>query len=260
MNTTTAAILGVVEGLTEFLPISSTFHLILTSNLLRLSQSDFLKLFEVVIQAGAVLSVATLYFRKIYQSRQLSLQLLSSFIPTAVVGMILYKVIKNVFFNAPILQLTVFVIVGLLFVLVEKLISRSKKPALSLAQLSLKQALVIGLAQSAAVIPGVSRSGAVLLTMLVLGFDRSQSADYAFMLSLPTILAAAGLDLLKSYHALSGLDTGSYLSLLVGIVISYLTALWVMRWLIQYLKSHTLEIFGYYRLALGLLLYFLKLG
>lgn len=251
-------ILGIVEGLTEFIPVSSTFHLIATSRLLGLPQSDFLKLFEVVIQSGAILSILWLYKDKLIKSRALQTKLVYSFIPTAVIGMILYKIIKGYFFENTILQLSVFGLVGLLFLGLEWYQSKHKIVLKkTLTEITVSSAVMIGLFQVLSVVPGVSRSGSILFGMLVLGYSRTSAAEYAFMLSLPTILAATGLDLYQNMELLKTITPDQVLYLLLGTVSACLSALWVMKWLINYLSSHSLAIFGYYRLVAVVILYYL---
>lgn len=251
-------ILGIVEGLTEFIPVSSTFHLIATSKLLALPQDDFLKLFEVVIQSGAIISIIWLYKDKLVSNRQLQKNLFYSFIPTAIVGGVLYKLIKGYFFENTILQLSVFALVGLLFIILEWLVTNkhlnlSKK----LSDISIRHALIIGLFQAMSTVPGFSRSGSILLGMLALGYKRASAAKYAFMLSLPTILAATSLDLYQNRSLLSTISSSEVLYLFLGTMSAFLSALWVMRWLINYLSSHNLKIFGYYRLIAAVILYYL---
>lgn len=251
-------ILGIVEGLTEFIPVSSTFHLIGISKLLALPQDDFLKLFEVVIQSGAIISIIWLYKDKLVANRELTQNLLYSFIPTAIVGGVLYKLIKGYFFENTILQLSVFAVVGLLFIILEwfvakKYINLSKK----ISDISIHHAVLIGLFQAMSTVPGFSRSGSILLGMLALGYTRTASAQYAFMLSLPTILAATSLDLYQNRDLLSTISSNEVMYLFLGTLSAFLSALWVMRWLINYLSDHDLRIFGYYRLVILVILYFL---
>lgn len=251
-------ILGIVEGLTEFIPVSSTFHLIATSKLLALPQDDFLKLFEVVIQSGAIISIIWLYKDKLVSNRQLQKNLFYSFIPTAIVGGVLYKLIKGYFFENTILQLSVFALVGLLFIILEWLVTNkhlnlSKK----LSDINMRHALIIGLFQVMSTVPGFSRSGSILLGMLALGYTRTSAAEYAFMLSLPTILAATSLDVYQNRSLLSTISSSEVLYLFLGTMSAFLSALWVMRWLINYLTSHNLKIFGYYRLIAAVILYYL---
>jgi len=251
-------ILGIVEGLTEFVPVSSTFHLIATSKILGLPQSEFLKLFEVVVQSGAIISIIWLYKDKLFSNRSLQKNLLYSFIPTAIVGGILYKIIKGYFFENTALQLLVFATVGLLFIILEWLVSnRHIRLSKNLSDINIHHALLIGLFQAMSTVPGFSRSGSILLGMLALGYTRLSAAEYAFMLSLPTILAATSLDLYQNRSLLGTISQNEVLYLIVGMISALLSALWVMRWLIKYLGNHNLKIFGYYRLIAVAILYFL---
>ena len=258
MTALVSVILGIVEGLTEFIPVSSTFHLIAASRLMGLPQSDFLKLFEVVIQSGAILSILWLYKDKLLGNRALQTKLVYSFIPTAVIGMILYKIIKGYFFENTLLQLSVFGLVGLIFLGLEWYLAKKKiNLKKNLADISANHALLIGLFQVFSVIPGVSRSGSILLGMLVLGYSRTSAAEYAFMLSLPTILAATGLDMYQNMELLRAISPDQVVYLLLGTVSAFLSALWVMKWLINYLSSHSLVVFGYYRVFAVIVLYYL---
>lgn len=258
MTALVSVILGIVEGLTEFIPVSSTFHLIAASRLMGLPQSDFLKLFEVVIQSGAILSILWLYKDKLLSNRELQAKLVYSFIPTAIIGMILYKIIKGYFFENIILQLSVFALVGLIFLGLEWYLAKKKvNLKKNLNDISASNALLIGLFQALSVLPGVSRSGSILLGMLVLGYSRTSAAEYAFMLSLPTILAATGLDLYQNMELLRAISPDQVVYLLLGTASAFLSALWVMKWLINYLSSHSLAVFGYYRLVVVIVLYYL---
>lgn len=251
MSLLQSAVLGLVEGLTEFLPISSTFHLIFASQLLGLPQTDFLKLFEVAIQSGAIIAVLALYGREVWRDRRLVKNVCLSFIPTAVVGFVLYKVIKTFFFESSGLMTAAFIIMGVVFLIIEGLISRGEIILERGARtLTVGQALLIGSAQALAVIPGVSRAGAVMIGMMLLGCKREESARYSFLLAVPTILAASVYDLWKMREVLSGtISAGSLL--IVGWLAAFVSAYIVMKWFVRYLQSHTLLLFGWYRLALG---------
>jgi len=250
-----AVILGIVEGLTEFLPISSTAHLIISSRLLNIPQTEFQKFFEVFIQAGAILSVVFLYFNYAFKNPLLIKKVAASFLPTALVGFLLHKIIKEVFFESFALIIGSLVVIGLLFIVVEYLI-KNKKIELSktIKNLSWTDALVIGLGQSLAVIPGISRAGIVILAMMVKGYRRDEAAVYSFLLAVPTIIAAAGYDLLKTdFAVLSEQDNILFLS--AGFVVSFITAYISVKWLIGYLKKHSLIPFGVYRILLVILYY-----
>lgn len=249
-------ILGLVEGLTEFLPISSTYHLLTVSRLLSLAPSDFLSSFEVIIQGGAILALLVLYLRTFFQNPKLTFQVALSFLPTATIGFVLYSFIKNTLFNSAMFSWYVFVFVGLLFFFVEYLVKKGRVVLnRGLSNLTYQESLLIGLAQAVSVIPGVSRSGSVILIMMLLGFRRDESARYTFLLSLPTILAASGFDLLRHPEILTN---SSHVSiLLIGLVTSFISAVFVMRWFIRYLGTHTLTPFAYYRLILALFILFI---
>ncbi len=250
MNYLQSIILGIVEGVSEYLPVSSTFHLIWTSRILGITQTDFQKAYEVIIQAGAVLAVVFLYWKILIRDRKLMLKILFSFLPTAVVGLILYKVIKNIFFENYLLQITVFVLVGIVFVLYEKY-RKNKSLEKTLKDLSFKDTVVIGLFQSLAVIPGVSRAGAVILIMMMLGVKREEAARFSFLLAVPTLLAAAVLDLIKLMPILfTQTDKIGYLT--VGFLAAFFSALLIVNWFIKFLQNHTLSSFGWYRILVGI--------
>lgn len=244
-------ILGIIEGLTEFLPISSTFHLIWATKILGVSQSEFQKLFEVVIQAGAILAVSLLYFRNLLSHPQRIKLVSVSFLPTALIGFILYKLIKGIFFENFPLQLIVFAAVGVVFIIFERYYKKQYKKTAS--QIGYKEAFFVGLIQSLAVIPGVSRAGAVMLGMMYLGVKREEAAEYSFLLAIPTIFAAAFFDLLKMREVLVS-QSGNIVYLLLGTLVSFISALFVIKWFIRFLQNHTLELFGWYRLVVVLLL------
>ncbi len=249
-----AVLLGIIEGITEFLPISSTFHLIFAEQILGLEQTEFLKFFTVFIQAGGILAVLSLYGRELWTNRHLTKKVLLSFIPTAIFGFAFYKLIKGFFFENNLLMLAVFMIFGLIFIIYEWLLQKNKQvQTQDIASLSWQQSLLIGLAQALAVLPGVSRAGVVILAMMMLGQKRTEAAKYSFLLAVPTILGTAGFDLLKTQADLQ-ISSQEILLVGVGFAVSFAVALIVLRWLIRYLQTNSLTIFGYYRLALGLIL------
>ena len=254
MNLVQSLILGIVEGLTEFLPVSSTFHLILFSQIIGVAQSDYLKMFEVVIQFGAVLSLILLFAKTLLTNRHLTLLLLTSFLPTAIIGGLLYHTIKSIFFTNFTLQIVVFIIVALLILIIEYFVKNNTLSlSRNLTNISYGQASLIGLFQALSVIPGVSRSGSILLGMMTLGYTRSASASYAFLLSIPTIAAASLLDLYQNRLLLL---SSSYLwqPLMVGFLAAFISSLLVVKWFTKYLAHHNLTIFAYYRLLLAIIL------
>jgi undecaprenyl-diphosphatase len=242
-----AALLGVVEGLTEFLPVSSTAHMIITSRLLGLQQTEFIKFFEVFIQIGAIAAVAFLYFKQFFNIAIVK-QLILSFIPTAIVGFFLYKIIKNVFFEANMLIALSLIGVGIAFIVIERLGLKEHK---TLAQITPRIAILIGLAQSLAVVPGVSRAGIVMIAMMCMGFKRDESAQYSFMLALPTLAAAAALDAVKMRS--TKLSGGEIEMIIVGTGVAFVVAYASMRWFVSFLKKQKLTGFGVYRIGIGII-------
>ena len=254
MNILQATLLGVVEGITEFLPISSTFHLIFAAKLLRISQNDFTKLFEVFIQSGAVLSITLLYFSNVVKYKELTKKVIISFLPTAIIGFILYKFIKNVLFENQIFMVGIFAAVGGIFFLVEFLIKRKKINLVKkVSSLTYQDALIIGLAQTLAIFPGVSRAGAVIVAMMLLKYRRDESAYYSFLLSIPTIFAAAFFDLFKMRMLIFNYSN-NWILLLVGFVTALISSYFVVKWFIKFLQKNSLVIFGYYRLVVAIIL------
>lgn len=253
MSLINALIQGIVEGVTEFLPVSSTAHLIITSKFLHIPQTDLQKFFEVFIQSGAILAVVFLYWNYFFRHKRIQLNVLMSFLPTAVVGYLLFKVITNVFFEATGLIVAALFFVGLIFIILEYLI-KSKKLLLtkSLVDIRLQDALLIGLAQSLAVVPGVSRAGIVIVAMMMLGYKREDSAIYSFLLAVPTILAASALDLFKMRGQIVSFGQME-LYILVGFITAFITAFFSVKWLIGYLRKNSLTSFGVYRILLAII-------
>jgi len=257
MNLFKALILGIVEGITEFLPISSTAHLIIASKLLNISQTEFQKFFEVFIQSGAILAVVFIYIQYILKNPKIIKSVLISFIPTVIVGFLLHKVIKNIFFESFYLIIGSLFSVGLLFIVFEYLV-KNKRIVLkkSIIQLTIFDAVVIGMVQSLSVVPGVSRAGAVMLGMMAFGYKREESAVYSFLLAVPTIFAAGAFDLYQSRKIIfSSLD--NIWILIFGFWISFIFAYISIKWLINYLKKNSLVVFGIYRIIISLLLFML---
>lgn len=252
MNLLNAIIQGIVEGVTEFLPISSTAHLILVSKFLHIPQTDFQKFFEVFIQSGAILAVIFLYSKYVFKHKNLIKNILFSFIPTAVIGLVLYKIIKKVFFESNFLIVGTMILFGVVFLIVEHLV-KTKKLALKkdLQKVTWKEAILIGISQAIAVVPGVSRSGVVMVTMMGLGYKRDESAIYSFLLAVPTLFAASALDVFKMRSIIFSTSQRNLIYLFVGFLISFITAYISVKWLILYLQKKSLVLFGWYRIILG---------
>ncbi|MFQ5452117.1 MAG: undecaprenyl-diphosphate phosphatase [Candidatus Paceibacterota bacterium] len=254
-----AIFLGLIEGITEFLPVSSTAHLILTSRALGLPQNEFISFFEVFIQSGAILAVVLLYFRFILNNKSLIVNLAISFVPTAIVGLLLHDIIKTVFFNSTYLIAVSLLSVGLIFIVLEYFIKEGKlNLRKKLQDMTYSDAFLIGSIQSTAVVPGVSRAGAVIVAMILLRYKRYDAALYSFLLAVPTILAASGFDLLKTDLSLLA-NPDNIIILTLGFVISFVSAIVVVKWLIRYLQKNSLNLFGVYRIILAIILITLSL-
>jgi undecaprenyl-diphosphatase len=249
-------ILGIVEGVSEFLPISSTGHLILASYLLHLKQTDFQKSFEIAIQLGAILSVVVLYWRALLVNFEILKKVITAFIPTAILGFIFYKIIKRVLLGSNTVVLYSLLIGGVFLILFELWHREKENASGELSDISYSKSLIIGLCQAVAMIPGVSRSAATIIGGLILGIKRKTIVEFSFLVSVPTMVAATGFDLMKS---------GGYFSLeefhllLVGFISSFIVALLSIKWLIHFIKNHTFISFGIYRILISLLFWFVIL-
>lgn len=258
MNLINAVILGVVEGLTEFLPISSTAHLLIAGKFLHIAQTEFQTFFDVFIQSGAILAVVFLYFFYVLKHKDLLGKIVVSFIPTAIVGLILEKIIKKIFFNSMPLVIVSMFIIGLVFIIFEYFVKKEKiKLTKSIKEMSYKEAFLTGIGQSLAVVPGVSRAGIVMLSMMGQKFKRDESAVYSFLLAVPTILAASALEIVKTdFKILS--SQNNLLFLAIGFLVSFVTAYLAVKWFIGFLKANSLAVFGIYRVLVSAALFFLK--
>jgi undecaprenyl-diphosphatase len=253
----TVIILGIVEGLTEFLPVSSTGHLILVGHVLNFTGAEAAT-FEIVIQLGSILAVVVYFRRRLWQlfrglafdpsSQRLLVALAVAFIPAAVVGLSLHKWIEAYLF-APITVAWALVFGGVVILIVESNLRR--QPITSMQEIRLRHAWWVGVAQCASLFPGISRSGATIIGGLLTGMDRTTATEFSFLLALPTMLAATGYKILKSHALLSHEDP---LLLPIGLAVSFLTGLAVVAGFLTYVRSHTFRPFAYYRIALGLVI------
>ena len=250
MNYLQAVILSVVEGISEFLPVSSTGHLILTGFILRIPQTEFVKSFEIFIQLGAVFSIVFLYKDTIFKKFTVWKKVLAAFIPTAVVGLMLYKMIKYYLLGNSIVTVAALFIGGIIFIIIEKIYQKKKAEIVSIEALSYPKAILVGLIQSLSVIPGVSRSGATIFGSMMLGVSREAAVEMSFWLAIPTMLAATGLDLVKSGFQLS---LNEYSLLIVGFIGSFITAFFTAKFLLNFIKKNNFIPFGIYRIVLAIL-------
>lgn len=248
MNVLHALIFGIVEGITEFLPISSTGHLVLTARFLGIAQSEFVKSFEIAIQSGAILAVAVLYRKTLFKGLDIWKKILAAFLPTAIIGAILYKFIKGFLLDSSSVVLWALFLGGAALILFEYFHRKDKETTGELSAISYRQALLIGLFQSVAVVPGVSRAAATIVGGLLLGMKRRTIVEFSFLLAIPTMLAAMGLDLIKSAYVF---NHNQFSVLAVGFLVSFAVALLAVRFLIIFIKNHTFIPFGLYRILVA---------
>lgn len=252
MDYLTAIVLAVVEGVTEFLPVSSTGHLILAATLLKITQIPFVKSFELSIQSGAILAVVLLYWR-VFLKMEVLKRIIVAFIPTGVVGLLIYHTFKDVLLGNLQIVLWSLFLGGVFLILFEwryKELSRVD----DVAKIPYKHCFLIGLIQAIAVIPGVSRSAPTILGGLALGMKRETIVLFSFLLAVPTMIAASGYDLLNSYAEFS---SGQIDVLLVGFVVSFLVALPAVKLFLNFVKKNDFIPFGVYRVVIVALFFFL---
>ncbi len=261
-----AAVMGIVEGLTEFLPVSSTGHLILAGALLGMSD-DKSKVFDIAIQSGAILAVVIVYWQRLYgavhdfgssaRARRFMANVAIGFLPAAVIGLLAYKSIKAFLFNGPVVA-AAFIVGGLIILWVERGI-RPQPRVHDIDDMTPLDALKVGFVQCLGMIPGTSRSGATIIGGMLLGLSRRAATDFSFFLAIPTLVAAGGYSLWKERAALSAADLPLFA---VGLIVSFLAAWACVRWLLRYIASHDFVPFAWYRIAFGgvvLLTYFTAL-
>lgn len=242
-----ALILGIVEGVTEFLPVSSTGHLILASELMGMEQTSFQTTFEVVIQLGSILAVVFAFREKIFTSIALWKRLIVGFIPTAILGFTLYKIIKSLFLPSTVAYMLI--IGGVVFILIEYFYKEKEHHVDAVEEVSYKQAFMIGLFQSLAMVPGTSRSGATIIGGLLIGLKRKTAAEFSFLLAVPTMFAATFYDILKHHDEF---DFSQAQALGIGFITAFIVALAIVHWFLTFIKKHTFIPFGIYRIIVGI--------
>lgn len=250
MNSFEAFILGVVEGLTEFLPVSSTGHLILVSNLLGIDQTDTHKAFEVSIQLGSIMAVVFLYWKKFLEIEVLK-RLLVAFIPTGILGFLLYKIIKSLF--NPYIVVFMLIFGGLVLIAIEYYHRNKEYDVKNITDIDYKKSFLIGVFQSLAMVPGTSRSGATIIGGLLLNLDRKTAAEFSFLLAVPTMFMATFYDIYKNH---SQFDISDWSNLAVGFTTAFVFAVIAIKFLLKFISTHNFIPFGIYRIVLAVV-YFL---
>lgn len=270
MNIFDAILLGVVEGITEFLPVSSTGHMILVSHLLHIGTDTFTKSFEIIIQLGAICAVVYMYREKVFKNFNLMFKVGVAFIPTAIIGLVFYSLVKKYLLGNVFVVVAALFIGGIIILLFERKykttpntiasaptvqapaesnqLDESLKDSLDAQSISIKQALCIGLFQAIAIIPGVSRSAATIIGGQVLGLSRKIIVEFSFLLAIPVMLAATALDIYKDHSAFSG---DQFILLVIGFVVAFIVALIAIKTFLSYIQKHSFAVFGVYRIVLA---------
>ena len=257
-------IFGIVEGITEWLPISSTGHLILLEEFLKLGQGDaFFEMFEVVIQLGAILAVVVIYFHKLnpfspkktqkqkMMTIQIWIKVLIGCLPAGIIGILFNDVIDKYLYHWYVVA-AMLIVYGILFIIVENY-QKGKEPRVKkMSQLTLPMILIIGVFQMLAMIPGTSRSGATIVGALMLGVSRGLAAEDTFYLAIPVMFGASALKLIKFGLNYTGMQV---FLLLLGTVVSFAVSIIAIKFLLQYIKNHDFKVFGYYRIVLGVIVF-----
>jgi len=252
MTIVQSILLAIVEGLTEFLPVSSTGHMILVSSLMKLENTEFLKTFEIVIQLGAILAVLMLYIKRFFVSINIYLKLFAAFLPTGIIGLLAYKTIKAYLFN-PITVSIALIIGGIILIVLNRWSGEQKSKYKSAEDMSFGDAIKIGLFQCLSMIPGVSRAAATIFGGIFSGFDRKLATEFSFLLAIPTMFAASGLDLIQSKDNIHGNDI---FLLLIGAAVAFVFAIIAVKAFIAFVQKFGFKHFGYYRIILGVLFLF----
>lgn len=247
-------VLGITEGLTEFLPVSSTGHMILVSHFMHIIDSATLTTFEIVVQLGAILAVVISFHKKLLQLAIIK-KLIVAFIPTGIAGVIIYPYIKHLFESQKLVALMLLV-GGIIILLVEKRHARHEKEhakhdITDIKDISYTQALSLGLFQALAIIPGVSRSGAVIVGGLLQHITRKVLVEFTFLLAVPTMFVATAYTILKKHNELS---LESISPIVIGTIVSFVVAFLVIRLALSYIRKHSFLIFGWYRIIAGIIL------
>lgn len=247
MTTVDAIILGLIEGLTEFLPVSSTGHLVLAGHFMNLENSEFTKAFDVIIQFGAIISVIFLYFRKLIMKPKLIQWMILGFIPTAVIGFLLKNLVDQ-FLESTQLVAWALIVGGLLLIWIDRWYDKSPHERKTLADLTIKDSIFLGIYQCVALIPGVSRSGATIFSGMLLKYDKKEATEFSFLLALPTLTAASFYKLYKIRDHLQFEQNGL---LLVGTIVAFISAWVAVKSFIRIVGQYGFKYFGYYRIVLG---------
>ncbi|MCL5970815.1 MAG: undecaprenyl-diphosphate phosphatase [Patescibacteria group bacterium] len=251
-----AIILSIVEGITEFLPVSSTGHLVLASDILKIQQTEFTKSFEIIIQLGAIFAIVFLYRKTLLNKLSVWKNIIVAFLPTVILGATFYKVIKNVLLGNTSVTLLALLIGGVLLIALELIYKEKEHHADKIEHITTKNAFFIGLFQAIAMIPGVSRSAATIIGALFLGTKRKPAVEFSFLLAVPTMFAATALDVVKSDFSFTA---NEYSLLAIGFTGSFIVAILAVKFFLKFIQNHTFIPFGIYRIILTILFWLIIL-
>lgn len=240
-------VLGIVEGLTEFLPVSSTAHLVLASSLLKIEQNDFLNAFNIIIQIAPIFSVLLIYFERLFQTWTLWFKLIVAFIPTGIVGLLFHEQIEAMF--SPSIAVILMILTGIAFIAIEWFYREKEHHVDDLDDVTYRQALWIGLSQVLALIPGISRSGSTILGGMLAGLKRESAMGFSFLLAIPTMVAASGYTLYKEY---ASFGSGDSLLLSIGFFVSFVVGYLAIKGFLAIVSRYSFKPFGVYLIATGL--------
>jgi len=242
-------ILAIIEGLTEFLPVSSTGHMILASAAMKIQETEFLKTFEIAIQLGAILAIVLMYIKRFLQGIEIYLKLAAAFIPTAIVGFLAYGFIKSVLFS-PIVVSVSLIVGGIILVLIDRRVVSRTSTTETLEKIPYKNAFYIGLIQCLSMIPGTSRAAATIVGGVFNGLDKKQATEFSFLLAVPTMFAATGYDLLKTPV---NFTRHEILLLAIGLIGAFISAWIAVKIFLSIVEKYGFKHFGYYRIAIGII-------
>lgn len=261
-------LLGVVEGITEWLPISSTGHMLIVDEFIKLSQPDaFKEMFFVVIQLGAIIAVVIMFWKKMWPFQkktdncgivkmdimQTWFKVIVACIPSVVLGLLLDDWLEEHFYG-PVTIAIMLIVYGIAFIVVENWNKTRTPIASKMDAITYKTAFIIGLFQVLSMIPGTSRSGATIIGALIIGVSRTAAAEFTFFLAVPTMIGASGLKLVKFFKDGATLNFGQFFLLVLGMAVAFIVSLFCVRWLMNFIKKHDFKVFGWYRIALGALI------
>jgi undecaprenyl-diphosphatase len=250
MDYISVIILGAVEGLTEFLPISSTGHMIIVSHLMKLPVTSFQSTFDISIQLGAILAVMLLFWKKLFLDRQTFQKVIVAFLPTGIIGFLVYRPFKDFLANNISITLGALLVGGIFLILFEKFYHQKGIDDSASTEITYKHALILGICQSFALIPGVSRSAATIIGGLAMKIKREAIVEFSFLLAIPTMAAATAYDLYKNASLISGEQVGL---IAIGFVTAFFVAIVAVKFLIEYIKENSFTAFGWYRIVIAIL-------